>query len=128
MRARDIMLFVICIGVAAPLITLTGIFSTGPAGVSTGEIMGYFAAGTIIAALAGGGVSIMGWSFKVPAVLTAYLAIYVGCTAMMTSLIAQIIQPWEVAAVFSTVFIALFAVVGVFGALEIAGGPHGPME
>lgn len=128
MRARDIMLFVICVGLAAPLVMMTGIFSSGPQGVSTSAITGYFGISAIVAGIAAGGVSIMGWSFKVPAVLTAYLGLYTGCSAIMITLIAQILQPIEVAAIFSGVFIALFTVVGVFGALEIAGGAHGPME
>lgn len=121
------MLFTICVGLAAPLVMLTGIFSSGPQGVSTGIVEALFAS-LIISGLAAGGVSIMGFNFKVPAVIMAYLALYVGCSAMMVTLIAQMIKPVEVAAIFSGVFVALFAVVGVFGAIEIAGGAHGPME
>lgn len=128
MRARDIMLYTLCVGIAAPLVVLTGIFSSGPQGISTGEITSIFGISAIIAVLAGGGISIMGFNFKVPAVLSAYFGLYAGCAAMMITLTAQIIQPTEVAAIFSTVFTTLFVVVGVFGALEIAGGPHGPME
>ena len=122
------MLFTICVGLAAPLVMMTGIFSAGPQGTSTSVITGYFGISAIVAGLAGGGVSIMGWSFKVPAVLTAYLGLYVGCSSIMITMIAQMIKPVEVATIFSGVFIALFTVVGVFGALEIAGGAHGPFE
>lgn len=126
MRARDISLFVICVSLAIPLIAMTDIFA-GPTGGSTGSIMAIFAVGAVVGILAAGGVSIMGWSFKVPAVLTAFLAIYGFSATMITTLTLQIIKPIEVAAIFSGVFIALFAVVGYFAALEIAGGPHGPM-
>jgi len=70
----------------------------------------------------------MGMSFKTPAVLTAFLAVYVFCSGMLVALVGQMIRPWEVAATFSTLFTALFAVVGYFAALEIAGGAHGGME
>jgi len=128
MRARHIMLYTLCVGIAAPLVMMTGIFVSGPAGISGSAIEGYFAIGAIIAILAGGGISIMGFNFKVPAVLSAYLGLYTGCSTMMVTLTAQMIKPWEVAAIFSGVFGVLFIVVGVFGAMEIAGGPHGAME
>jgi len=128
MRARDFSLYLICVALATPLVMLTGVFSAGPEGVGTSAILSTFGVAAVIGMLAAGGVSIMGWSFKVPAVLTAFGAIYIFCAAMMTTMVAQMIRPWEVAAVFSGVFVALFAVVGYFAALEIAGGAHGPME
>lgn len=127
MRARDISLYLICVAVAAPLIAMTGIWITGPEGMGTSAIASVFTVSIVIGILAAGGVSIMGWSFKVPAVLTAFLGIYVFCSTMMVTLIGQMIHPWEIAAIFSGVLITLFAVVGYFAALEIAGGAHGPM-
>lgn len=128
MRARDISLFVICVAISAPLIATTGIWSSGPAGVDASSVISMFSVSAVVGILAAGGVSIMGWSFKVPAVLTSFMTIYVFCAGMLTTMVAQMIRPWEVAATFSTVFAALFAVVGYFAALEIAGGPHGGME
>ena len=132
MRARDISLAVICIGVAAPLVMMTDIFSAGPEGVSSDFIKNAFlVAGSagVVALLIGGGATIMGFSFKVPAVLGAFLIIYTFCSTLLVTITAQMlaIAGWEIAAIFSGVFVALLAVVGVFAALEIAGGPHGPM-
>jgi len=127
MRARDISLYVICVAIAAPLIAMTGIFATGPAGMDVSTIASIFGVSVVIGILAAGGVSIMGWSFKVPAVLTSFLGIYVFCSTLIVTLTAQMIQNWQIAAVFSGVFVTLFAVVGYFAALEIAGGAHGPM-
>lgn len=123
-RARDVSLFVICVAIAAPLIMMTGIFGTGPAG-GTG-IESAFVVGVVVATLAAGGVSVMGWSFKTPAVLFAFGTIYVFSAALMTTMVAQLIRPAEVAAIFVGVFLTLFAVIGVWAALEIAGGAHGP--
>jgi len=127
MRARDIALYTICVAIAAPLIAMTGIFSTGPAGVDISTIASTFGVSVVIGILAAGGVSIMGWSFKVPAVLTSFLGIYVFCSTLIVTLTAQMIPNWEIAAIFSGVFVTLFAVVGYFAALEIAGGAHGTM-
>lgn len=132
-RARDIALYTICIAIAAPLVVMTGIFSTGPAGMDVSAISAIFGVSVVIGILAAGGVSIMGWSFKVPAVLTSFLGIYVFCSTLIVTLTGQMIAgmgtdyAWAIAAIFSTVFITLFAVVGYFAALEIAGGAHGPM-
>lgn len=127
MRARDISLFVICIAIAAPLVMATGIFSSGPEGADVTTIGSAFVVSTVVGVLAAGGATIMGFSFKVPAVLTAFLAIYVFCSTLIVTLTGQMIPKAEVAATFSMVLVALFAVVGYFAALEIAGGPHGPM-
>lgn len=133
MRARDISLFVICVAIAAPLIIMTDIFSGGPEGVSSGDITSTFLVSAVVATLAAGGTSIMGFSFKVPAVLGAFLVIYIFCSALLVTLTGQMLaitnpaSP-EIAMIFSGVFVALFAVVGYFAALEIAGGPHGPYE
>ncbi len=131
MRARDISLFVVCVAIAAPLVILTGIFSAGPEGASSGSIVSAFGVSAVVGALAAGGTSIMGFSFKVPAVLGAFLVIYVFCSALLVTLTGQMLaitnpaSP-EIAVIFSGVFVTLFAVVGYFAALEIAGGPHGP--
>jgi hypothetical protein len=128
MRARDIALYVICIAIAAPLVTMTGIFSAGPAGENISTLQSSFVVSAVVGILAAGGVSIMGWTFKTPAVLTAFLGIYVFCSSLIVTLTAQMIPNSGIAAIFSTVFVTLFAVVGYFAALEIAGGPHGPFE
>jgi len=133
MRARDVSLFVICVGISAPLIMMTGIFSAGPEGFSTDYIRNAFVVGGaagVITMLAAGGTSIMGYSFKVPAVLGAFLTIYVFCVGLITTLVGQMfaLVGAGIAAIFSGLFIALFAVLGYFAALEIAGGPHGPFE
>lgn len=134
MRARDIMLYAICVSIAAPLIVMTCIFGAGPGGTNIGLIKSKVEVSLVIGILAAGGVSIMGWSFKVPAVLTAFLTIYVFSVGMIETLTIQMIMgigteyAGEIAAVFSGVFLALFAVVGYFAALEIAGGAHGPFE
>lgn len=133
MRARDISLFVVCIAIAAPLIMLTDVYSSGPAGTDTSEITSIFVVSVVVGLLAAGGASILGFSFKTPAVLTAFLGIYVFCSALLVTMTGQMFavanpaSP-EIAVIFSGVFTALFAVVGYFAALEIAGGPHGPME
>lgn len=128
MRARDISLFVICVAIAAPLVLMTDIFSSGPAGADAESIKSYFAVGVVVGALMAGGASILGFSFKVPAVLSAFFIGYTFCATLLTTLTAQMIPQAEIAATFSLVLVALFAVVGYFAALEIAGGPHGPME
>ena len=128
MRARDISLFVICVAISAPLIATTGVWSSNPAGADYTTIAGMFSVSALVGVLAAGGVSIMGWSFKVPAVLTSFMLVYSFCATMLVTLIGQMIHPWEVAVIFAGVFTTLFAVVGYFAALEIAGGPHGGME
>lgn len=126
MRARDISLFVICVAIAAPLVMMTGVFSAGPAGADVSTITSAFIVSFIVGVLAAGGATIMGFSFKVPAVLTGFLAIYTFCSTLIVTLTGQMIPVWEVAVTFSGVLVAMFAVVGYFAALEIAGGPHGP--
>jgi len=112
---------------------MTGIFTSGPAGVSSDYVRNAFLVGGaagIVTILAAGGTSIMGFSFKVPAVLGAFLVIYIFCAALITTLVGQMlaIAGAGISAVFSGVFIALFAVLGYLAAMEIAGGPMGPME
>jgi hypothetical protein len=126
-RAREISLFVICVAIAAPLIGMSEVFMGTPDGTDISAVTSVFTVSTVIGILAGGGVSILGFSFKVPAVLSAFLGIYIFSTALLDTLVLQMIQPWEVGATFAGVFAALFAVVGYYAALEIAGGAHGPM-
>ena len=129
MRARDLSLFVICIAIVAPLVMMTGVYSAGPLGTSAESIKSFFSVGVIVGMLAAGGMAIIGFSFKLPAVLMAFSGMYTFCTGLLTMLIGQMmaIVRVEIAAIFSPVFIALFFVIGYFAALEIAGGPHGPM-
>jgi len=126
MRMTEIFWFIICFNIAIPLVAATGIFGTGPEGTSI--ISDYLTIAAAATALAVGGVSIMGWSFKVPAVITVLAAIYAASIAGMDVLIAQIIQPASIAATFAGVFTTIAAIVGVLGLIQIAGGAHGPME
>jgi hypothetical protein len=127
MRARDISMFVICVALAAPLVTMTGVFGAGPV-IGPVNLSATFAVSGVVGVLIGGGLSIMGWSFKVPVVLTLFGSVYAFSSTLIVTLVAQMIRPWEVGTVFSAVFVALFMVVGYFAALELAGGPHGIME
>jgi len=129
-RARDISLFVICIAIAAPLVMMTGIFSSGPEGSSTSSIESRFIVSVVVGLLAAGGASIMGFSFKMPAVLGGFLAIYSFCSGLLVTMTFQMLGlvAWGIAVIFSGVFTALLTVIGYFAALEIAGGPHGPFE
>jgi len=130
MRARDISLFVICMSIAAPLIMMTDIFSAGPAGADVSTIASTFGVSAVVGVLAAGGAAVLGFQFKLPAVLTAFLSAYVFSSGLLVTLTAQMLSPWGwgISGTFSTVLTALFAVVGYYAALEIAGGPHGPME
>jgi len=131
MRAREVSMYVICVAMAAPLVTMTGVFSAGPSGVTAEYVKNAFMVSGVVGVLASGGASIMGFSFKVPAVLTAFVGVYAFSAALLTTLVGQLIAgftgAWDVAATFSGVFTAIFAVLGYYAALEIAGGPHGPM-
>lgn len=128
MRWREIATFIICVGLAAPLVAAMGIFP-GSEGISGSTIMTTFGVSAVVAILMGGGVSILGFSFKVPAVLSTFGTIYAAVTGFLTGLIAQLVRPWEVGVTISFgVLLPLLAVVGYFAALEIAGGAHGVME
>ncbi len=126
MRARDMMLFVICVSVAAPVVLNMGVFSTGPAGADNSVLVFTTIAGAV-GLLVGGGVSLLLFNFKIPSVLTVYSAMFIGSGTMMTTLIAQMVQPPEIAAAVAGLFILLSGIIGVLGAMEIAGGAHGPM-
>jgi len=129
MRMSDIMFFIFSVNIAAFLVSVTGIFNAGPEGSG---LSGYYfdiaAVAGVAAILAAGGVSVMGWSFKVPAVISAISAFYLWSVVMMDVLIVQIVQPIGVAGIFVTMFTVIAAVVGIMGLIQIAGGAHGPME
>ena len=129
MRMSDIMFFIFSVNIAAFLVSVTGIFNAGPEGKGLGGDYFVIAAVTGVAtALAVGGVSVMGWSFKIPAVISIISAFYIWSIVMMDALIVQIIQPIEVAGTFVTVFTIIATVVGIMGLIQIAGGAHGTME
>lgn len=122
MRASDIMFFVLCFNIAAPLVAATGIFGAGPAGAAA--LGGYFVWGAAAAALAAGGVSVMGFSFKIPAVITVFGAMYGASVALMGTLLYQLSIPVLIVGAITSIS----AVVGIVGIIQIAGGAHGPME
>jgi hypothetical protein len=126
MRARDIMLYIICVNVAAPIVLNMGIYVGGPAGTSTDTLV-YTTISIAIGLLAAGGVSVFAYNFKIPAILTVYSAMYVGSGTMLGVLILQIVPQIEIAAGINVMLGILLGVIGVFGAMEISGGPHGPM-
>lgn len=126
MRARDIMLYIICVNVAAPIVLNMGIYAGGPGGTSM-DALTYTTISIAIGLLAAGGVSVFAYNFKVPAILTVYSTMYVGSGTMLGALIIQIVPQFEIAAGINVTLGILLGVIGVFGAMEIAGGPHGPM-
>lgn len=126
MRATEILLFVICFNVSIPLVAATGIFGAGPSGTSI--LNEYFLWGAAAAALTVGGISVMGWSFKIPAVITVFASLYGASVAALDVLILQIIQPASVAATFAGATTFICTVVGVLGILQIAGGAFEPMK
>ena len=135
MKAMHICLFVICINLAFSLLAPTGIFSgVGPAGTSTGDIniLGMIGVAGLVAMFVAGGIVIAGWSFKSSAVVTAFGAIYAASVTLMTSILAQMMMisgvPIPSTGVITGVIIALYAFVGVWGALQIGGTPTGPMD
>lgn len=127
MRARDVMLYVICVNIAAPIVLNMGVFSMGPAGTSS-EILVFTTIAGAIALLVGGGVSLLLFNFKIPSVLTVYAGMFIGSGTMLATLILQLVSPVEVAIAVDGVLVFLFGIIGVLGAMEIAGGAHGPME
>lgn len=120
------MWFIICFNLSAILIAPTMIFNVGPSGTSI--LSDYFVLTAAATALAVGGVSVMGWSFKIPAAITVFGAIYAASIAGMNILLFQIIHPWEVAVIISGVLDTLTAIIGVVGILQLAGGPFASME
>lgn len=132
MRAVEIMLFVICFNVAAPLVGLTGIFGVGPGG--TDIISSYLMWGVAAAALAATGVSIMGFSFKLPAVITIFGSIYGASVAGMGTLLLQILATGATGADLANItiliatIVTIVTIVGILGILQISGGAHGPMD
>ena len=126
LRAAEILLFVICFNVSIPLVAATGIFGAGPSGTSI--LNEYLVWGVAASALTVGGISVMGWSFKVPAVITVFASVYGASVAALDVLILQIIQPHDVALVFAGAITFVCTVVGVLGILQIAGGAFGPMD
>lgn len=128
MIARNIMLFIICVNVAAPIVALMGIYTGGPAGTSSDAVgLNYVTMAFAIGLLAAGGTTILLFNVRIPAILGVFTVMYVASVVMMTTLIAQMIQPFDVALIVSGVFVALAGIAGVLGAMEISGGPHGPM-
>lgn len=132
MRALDICYFIICFNFAVILVAQTKIFGAGPVGTDIGNLM--ILIGLAVGALTVGGVSIMGWSFKTPAVIGVFAGIYAASVAMLDVLIAQIIGaiPDPNASAIATTFVMLFTtlctIIGVQGAMQLAGGAFGPME
>lgn len=122
MRATEILLFVICFNVACPLVGLTGIFGVGPEG--TDIISSYLVWGAAAAALAATGVSILGFSFKLPAVITIFASIYGASVAGMGTLLIQLHIPVEIIGA----LVSITMIVGIIGILQISGGAHGPMD
>lgn len=121
MRASEIALYVICFNAATALLVPTGIFPTGPQG--TGATSTSFMLAVAIGALSLGGVSILGFSFKVPAVITFYGGMCLACITMMSTLLYQMHVPGEI--IGTLVFIV--GLVDVLALIQIAGGAHGPM-
>ncbi len=128
MRARDIMLFVICVSISAQITTTMGIYNTTIVGA--GNPFGFDAStmSFAILGLAAAATATLLFNVRVPTIITLYSAMYVGSVAMIDTLIAQLIAPVELAATIALFITLLCAVIGVFGAMEISGGPHGPME
>jgi len=136
MRALQICLFVIALNFGFCLISPCNLFGghVGPAGktVESFSLDSALVVGAVIGLLMAGGAVIAGWTFKTSSVLSAFLAIYVFSVSMFTSVMNQMINAIGVdipsATVFTGVILALYATVGVFGALQLAGTPAGTME
>lgn len=132
MRAREISLFVICLSLAIPLISMTEIYASGPAGLSLEgmitNILISISVSAVVLLLLGGGVSVAGFSFRVPAVLSGFMVIYSFSATLLTTTVKQIIQPSDLGTMFAAVFGVLFIIIGYYAALEIAGSSHGPMQ
>lgn len=122
MRASEIALYVICFNAATALLAPTGIFGTGPEGTEVTST--YFVLALAIGALSLGGVSILGFSFKVPAVITFFGGICLACITMMGTLLYQMHVPGEII----TTLVFIVGVVDVIALIQIAGGAHGPMD
>ncbi len=127
MRARDVMLFIICVGVSAQIVSMMGVFPETIQGSSVAGLT-YTELALAIGLLVGGGTTVLSFNFKIPAVLTVYAAMYAGSVAMMQTLLAQMIHPLEMQLTITGFFLTLTGIIGVLGALEISGGPHGGME
>jgi len=127
MRARDMMLFVICVSVAAPIVLTMGIYSGGPVGTDVNAIE-YVSISLAVGLLSGGGISALSFNVRIPSILIVYSAMYIGSVSMMSTLILQMVQPFDVAVTVSGVMVTLAGIIGVLGAMEISGGPHGGME
>jgi hypothetical protein len=132
MRALEICYFIICLNIAIPLVGATGIFGVGPAGVDPTALM--LLVGLAVGMLTVGGISVMGWSFKAPAAISAFAGIYSASVAMVDVLIIQMIgaipdpSALGIAVTFAVAITTICTIIGVQGAIQIAGGAFGPME
>ena len=110
----------------------TGIFGVGPAGVNT-IALNILIAGAVLG-LTVGGISVMGWSFKTSAAIDIFAGIYAASVAMLDILIVQVIGAIPdpsapgIAAIFATAITTICVIIGVQGAIQLAGGAFGPME
>lgn len=128
MRAYDISLFAMCVIGAIALVMPTGAFATGPAGAE----MNLLGASVAVGALALGGVAILGFSFKLPAAITAFGALFAAASAVITVFVYNFIPRAGPAdstpEVIASVIVGLLFFIGLWATWQVAKGPMGPEE
>lgn len=121
MRELDILVFLICFSLALPIVTVLGVFGTMP------EYSWFSSAlltSGLVAALVGGGITVLGLSFKLAAVVTTLASIFMSAATfasfMLKAIIDAIVPGYgtSIAATFYTFLLAI----GGFCLLKIAGG------
>jgi len=125
LRAYEIIFGVLCINIGITLVATMGVFHVGPTGIgNTTQYFGqYLGLSFVVGLLVAGGISWFGMSVKLPAVLTTYLALYMGNVAFTDALLAQFLSfDSAVAAMVSAPLTLILVVIGIIGALQISGG------
>ena len=119
MKAYEISLFVVALAAATMLLVPTGIFN-----ISQVSIQNLFNVAVIVNILVGGGITIMGFVFKLQAALIVFATLY-GITVSTTStLLFAFGVPNEINAVITS----LLAFIGAWAAYQMAGGAMGAAE